>query len=285
MPTIYDTSAKQGAPLGSEYALADRVFRYTKNAGPVIGTGTVVQASPPNTSHANLTCAAVAAGRSAITVTLAYGDPVYADEYKEGYLFVNDQAGEGYLYDVAGHSVGGGEDSTLKVTIRDHIVVALTTSSQATLVKNPYSGAQKPGGDPWDIILGVTQGVVPANHYFWCQVRGPAVVLQASDLFAGRGVMLSQEKSGAVEVLKQVVPVYRDRYHEAQAVDTVGRPSTTEGMPFQQKGVELGFSTDRDQEAFLTEVAGKATIPERVIGYCINPRVGTEYALVYLTLS
>jgi len=286
MATIYDTSATQAAPLGSEYRQGiDRVFRYTKNASGALAVGTVVQAFPPNDSHRDLTCAAAAVGKTAVTVTLAHGDPVFTDEYKEGYLFINDQAGEGYLYDVAGHTVAGGEDATLKVNIRDHIVVALTTSSQATLVKNPYSGANKPGSTPWEVILGAVPVAVPANHYFWCQVHGPAVVLQSGGLFPGLGVMLSQQKPGAVEVLKQVVPVYREKPQELHAVDTVGRPTATEGMPFLQKGVELGSETDMTPSVTLTEVPGKATIPERVIGYCINPRVSTEYALIYLTLS
>jgi hypothetical protein len=63
---------------------------------------------------------------------------------------------------------------------------------------------------------------------------------------------------------------------------------STEAAQFQQKGVEqrLPLETLRTEpDEVLTEVVGKATIPERIIGYCINPRVSEEYALVYLTLS
>ncbi|KKL92419.1 hypothetical protein LCGC14_1884850, partial [marine sediment metagenome] len=90
-----------------------------------------------------------------------------------GYLYVNDQGvtlvnagGEGFLYDVLSHPGGdAGENSTKKITIKDPIVVALTTSSQATLVPNPYSGVSKPGRDPWDIIVGVTPVAVPSIEY------------------------------------------------------------------------------------------------------------------------
>ena len=279
---IYDTQVKQAGPLGSELLVgaggAGRVFRYAKNGLGPLAVGTVLQGPRPDDTHANLACAVQAVGKANITVTLDRAGNVVGNAYRQGYLYVNDQAGEGYLYDVDNHLGSDGEDATLKINIRDHTVVALTTSSQATLIPNPYSGVNRPGGDPWDIIVGVTPVAVPSNHYFWCQVRGPAVVLQSGALFTGRGVMLSQRKPGAVEVLKQVIPIRR---------------STQETIPsdvgeFQQKGVKLqrhvGHTRSGDDEA-LVDVAGDATIPERVIGYCINPRVSTEHALIYLTLS
>lgn len=275
---IYDTSATQAARLGSKYKQGEnRVFRYAKNGPAALAVGTVLQGPRPDETHANLTCAAQTVGKAFITVTLDRAGIVLADEYKEGYLYINDQAGEGHLYDVDRHLKAEGEDSTLKVSIRDHTVVALTTSSQATLVHNDYSGVSKPSGDPWYILVGVTPVAVPSNHYFWCQVSGPALVLQSGALFTGRGVMLSQRKAGAVEVLKQVIPVRRITQ------ETI--PS--DSLEYQQKGIYNRRARDSasDDDEVLRDVAGEATIPERVVGYCINPRVGTEHALIYLTLS
>ncbi len=244
--------------------------------------------------------AAAKAGARDVTVILDRGDPMTIDEYKEGYLYINDQGvtlvnagGEGFLYDVLSHPGGdAGENSTKKITIKDPIVVALTTSSQATLVPNPYSGVSKPGRDPWDIIVGVTPVAVPSNEYFWAQVRGPAVVLQSGRLFPGQGVMLSQKHRGAVEVLKQVFPVTQGRRPRPRTNDAyvVGGLINEGGPPsqFQQYGVEQRLQGDtqrKEDEEVLTQVSGGATIPVRVIGYCINNRVSTEHALVYLTLS
>jgi hypothetical protein len=275
---IYDTSATQAAPLGSELLIGmNRKFRYAKNGSGALAVGTVLQAAPPNDSHANMTCAAQAVGKGSVTVTLAYGDPIERDQYKQGYLYINDQAGEGHLYDVEDHTHGGGEDVTKKITIRDHIVVAITTSSQATLVRNPYAGLNKPMGNPHEMVMGVAPVAVGVNEYFWCQVNGPCVVLQAGNLFSGRGVMASSWKPGAVETLKQVVPIRHDGGQELR-----GDNVSTEALQFQQKGVEMGKVLGED---YLTDVSGKATIPERCVGYCINPRVSTEHALIYLTLS
>jgi hypothetical protein len=277
---IYSTNSTQSAPLGSEYMVGmDRVFRYAKNGSGALAVGTVLQAASPNDSHRNMTCAVAPVGQAYITVTLAYGDPMVANEYKEGYIYINDQAGEGYLYEVKDHLGGdAGEDSTKRINLRNHVAYALTTSSQATLVKNPFADLLKPLGNPWEIVVGVTPVAVPANEYFWLQVRGPAVVLQAGNLWAGRGVMPSSWKPGAVETLKQVIPIRRDGGQELLASTS----HSTEAFQFQQEGVEMGATLGED---YLTETAGKATIPIRPIGYCINPRVSTEHALVYLTLS
>lgn len=294
---IYDTSATQAAKLGSELLIGeDRVFRYAKNGPGALAVGTVLQGPRANDSHANMTCAAQSVGKNNITVTLDRGDLADHNEYAEGHIYVNDQGvtltnegGQGYLYEVLSHPKGEGEDTTLKITIRDHTVVALTTSSQATLIPNEYKGVSRPGGDPWDIIVGVSPVAVPTNEYFWAQVRGPCAVLQSGRLFTGRGVMLSQNKPGAVEALKQVVPVTQGRQHRQRTNDAY---TTGDGggptAQYQQKGIEqrLGGDTQRtEDDELLTDVSGIATIPERVIGYCINNRVSTEHALIYLTLS
>ena len=290
---IYDTSATQRARLGEEYTLIpDRVFRYTKNGPRALSVGTVLQGPRPNDSHANMTCAVTPVGASAVTVTLDRGDPMTLNEYKEGYLYVNDQGvtlidegGEGFLYDVVSHPGGdAGEGTTKKIVLKDPIAVALTTSSQATLIPNLYSGVSRPDRNSWDVIVGVVPVSVPADEYFWCQVRGPAVVLQSGRLWAGQGVMLSQRHPGAVEVLKQVVPIRFAHGREFGVAPT----NAPEGLQFQQHGLEQRLQGDTqrtEDEEVLTEVSGKATIPIRPLGYCINPRLSTEHALVYLTLS
>lgn len=279
---IYRTSAAQEVPLGEEFRVpTNRVYRYARNGSASLVAGTVLQATRPNDSHANMVCAATPVGATSITVTLDRGDPTVFDEYKNGYIYVNDQAGEGFLYDVVGHPGGGGEDTTKKIDIKDPVVVALTTSSQATLIKNVYDGLNVPFGDPWDIIAGVAPVAVAADEYFWCQVRGPAAVLQEGGLFAGRGVMVSQSKPGAVEVLKQVIPI-----RQIVGVEHRAGSVATDGPRFQQTALEQRIDYDLGVDAeVLSEFAGRATIPERVLGYCINPRVSEEHALVYLTLS
>ena len=274
---IYDTSATQATPLGAEFKLGqDRVFRYAKNGLGARAVGTVLQGPGAEMTNANMTCAAAAVGKTDITVTLTRSGPMTKDQYKEGYAYTNDAAGQGYVYEIRDHEHGGDEDDTKKIYLKDRVVVALTTSSQATLIPNVYRGVNLPGGDPWDIIVGVAPVAVPSEYYFWCQVRGPAAVLQSGTLFQGRGVMLSQRVSGAVDAHQQP--------------DTP-RPPPQEPLPtdkhFAQKGIytRIDRESATDDDEALIGVSGDATIPERCIGYCINPRVSTEHALIYLTLS
>ena len=276
--------------MGEEYTLgSDRVFRYAKNGPEALVVGTVLQGPRFNDSYSNMVVnAAAKVDATSVTVILAYGDPLDRDQFSEGYLYTNDQAGEGFLYEVLGHPGGGGEDVTKKIDLKDHLVVALTTSSQATLIPNPYSGVNKPGGNPFDVLVGVVPVAVPSEEFFWAQVRGPAVVLQDGPLFAGRGVMASQEVPGAVSVLKQVVPVGAGGRDLRQLAGVETAPSVPGAQKeYSQKALaRMTTGTGRfDEDSFIENFSGKATIPERPIGYCINPRVSTEHALVYLTLS
>jgi hypothetical protein len=287
---IYLTSATKQARLGEEYMLgSDRVFRYAKNGPAALAVGTVLQGPRFNDSYSNMACAAAVVDATSVTVTLAYGDPLDLNQFAEGHLYINDGAGESFLYEVKSHPGGGGEDITKKIELKDHIVVALTTASQATLIPNSYSGVNKPGGDPFDLLVGVVSVSVPSNEFFWCQVRGPAVVLQDGALFAGRGVMASQDKPGAVSVLKQVVPTVTGSRGVTRLGGGVDKGPSVPGAQkeYSQKALALrttgtGRFTD---DALLEDFSGKATVPERVVGYCINPRVSTEHALIYLTLS
>ena len=287
---IYLTSASKQARLGEEYTLgSDRVFRYAKNGPEALVVGTVLQGPRFNDSYSNMVVnAAAAVDATSVTVILAYGDPLDRDQFKEGYLYTNDQAGEGFLYEITGHPGGGGEDVTKKIDLKDHLVAALTTSSQATLIPNPYSGVNKPGGDPFDVLVGVVPVAVPSEQFFWAQVRGPAVVLQDGPLFAGRGVMASQEVPGAVSVLKQVVPSGTGPRGTRMLAGVETAPSVPGAQKeYSQKALaRMTTGTGRfDEDSYIENFSGKATIPERPIGYCINPRVSTEHALVYLTLS
>ncbi len=289
---IHDTTTVQGAPLGEELVLQQRVYRYAKNGLVPLNPGEVVQTAQPNDAHSNMTCAAAAVGTKTITVTMDQN--VTADEYKDGYIYINDQAGEGFVYDVVsnlGANVTEPTDAvTAAVTLRDPLVVALTTSSQATLVQNLYGDVTPTWGDPPSIISGVVPITVAASDYFWCQVRGPAAVKQEGGLFAGRGVISSQFKKGSVAVARQVIPIVRKNLglgRLAGATTTLDH-ATGDARQYQQDGIEQRFDYETQRaepDEVLTTVSGKATIPNRILGYCINPRVSEEFALVYLTIS
>ncbi len=372
MTTIYSTNAAQGGTLGDEtLASPNRVFRLAKNGGVPLVAGEVVMAQQQDETQSNLTVAAAAAA-GAKTITVNVGSVIDADEYRDGVIYINDQAGAGVVYDIRTHpgsipaegdSTGLDQTTALAIQLKDQVAVALTTSSQATLVRNIYKNVVPTWGNPADIVVGVAPIAVAANQHFFCQVRGPAAVKQEGGLFTGRGVMSSQFKRGSVAVAKQVVPSARETFAQpvketagtsdltdanavaithglgvtpliqnisifmnedptnsitAFYVDNVGATTfdvtandpgasgllfgwrakshvkdtygggTSEPAQYQQDGIEQRFDYDTLRNApdeALTTVSGVPTIPNRILGYCISPRVSEEFALIFLTIS
>src|SRR4030042_2004512 len=86
-------------PLGTRMVLEDgRAFRYCK-AGEALGAGTLCQTPLAIADHdMDLPIAlAAAVGATSISVTIAT-TAVTADQYMDGYIYINDGAGEGHIY-------------------------------------------------------------------------------------------------------------------------------------------------------------------------------------------
>jgi len=369
MTTIYSTHATQVGILGDEtLASPNRVFRLAKNAGVPLVAGEVVMAQRQDETQDNLTVAAASAV-GAKTITVNVGSVIDADEYRDGLIYVNDQDGAGIVYDIRTHpgsipaegtAASLDQTTALVIQLKDQVAVALTTSSQATLVRNIYKDVIPTWGNPPDVVVGVAPIAVPANQHFFCQVRGPAAVKQEGGLFTGRGVISSQYKRGSVAVAKQVVPNRKDVYRGIKvysgtasianaattatvthgigatlrlediwitqnegasnaideffvdnitstqfdisspdpgasnldvswrAVSPVAPTVASESIQYQQDGIHQRFDYEtlrNEPDEVLTTVSGIATIPNRILGYCISPRVSEEFALIYLTIS
>ena len=72
--------------------------------------------------------AAVAAGGT--KVTSGTSQTLTLDQYKEGYLYINDNAGEGQVYQVKGNTaVSGASGGIFEIDEEDGFNIALTTSS------------------------------------------------------------------------------------------------------------------------------------------------------------
>ena len=283
----FQTSTVQRSPLGLEHkegAGFGRVYRYAKNGPQALAAGVFAQGPINETGHANLAVAvARAAAANTISVTVKQAK-VDTDDYKDGFLYINDVDGQGYVYDVLSNlSVGASEAGTAcAVTIDSELVVALTTSSEATLIKNPYKGVTLPLLKAFAPIAGVTPVAVAANAYFWLQVRGPAVVLQEGTLYVGRPIALSNKTRGAVTLAKQVIPVPSNTYGE------VGGDGLTEAYDFTQDALKTRIApraVTTSPAEVLTKISGAATLPEVILGYCLDPRVDTEYALIDLRIA
>ena len=206
----WETYSDQRHVLGTRLVLQDgRTFRFVENGGTLLVAGNVIQAEAPGANFDELVIAAAAAGAESVTVTLG-STAAAVDLFAEGYLFVEDDAGESYLYPVRSHPAAA-TSATMVVTIWNSIQVALTSSSTVLLLKSLYKDViQLPTTGTGDIV-GVAVSPIAADEYGWIQTHGPCGVLTDGTLVIGQHIRASDGVAGAVE------PLDRDGSNENEA--------------------------------------------------------------------
>jgi hypothetical protein len=155
---------------------------------------------------------AAAIGATSVTVTLG-ATAATANQYAGGVLIVNDATGEGHTYKIKSHPAADAS-AALVVTIEDPIVVALTTSSEVSLIANLYSGVIVNPTTPTASPVGVAIYPVAANEYGWIQTKGIVSCLNDGGTTVGLAVAPSQATAGAVKT-------------GATTLDSVGRAYQT----------------------------------------------------------
>jgi hypothetical protein len=195
----YQESATQKEELGTLMTTNDgRVFAYALNAAVALAAGKLTQAAAPD-SNAHNEAIAAAAAIGVKTLSVTFGGAVVASAYKDGYMHVNDEAGEGHIYGVKDHAAG---TSTVAVFLKDPIRVALVAStSEITFTKHPQKEVIVLPTTATSIPVGVPPIAVTASYYFWNQVKGPCALLTDGTIVIGQHVRLSDGVAGAVEPL------------------------------------------------------------------------------------
>jgi len=205
-----DESSSQKHPLGAKMVFPDgRTFYYAKNSSAAITSGGMVVDGKAAVAAHDMdvpVTAATAAGSSTISLEVPTTD-LTKNQYANGYLAFNDGPGEGEIYEIESHPAhDASDDATCVFTIRDRggITTALTTSSLAGLIVNPYTDVKLLDGDGTMTTgpLGITTAPVTASYYCWLQTSGVAsVALGAQVGVVGDGLSVSQEsgESGLVE--------------------------------------------------------------------------------------
>ena len=136
--------------IGTRMQLSDgRVFYYGKSAEAITAGKITMMNATDHADHIKdlAVPAAYAAGVSQVTVTNASsavtgtgkytGDFSTAGTYEDGYLFVNDEDGEGQTWQIMDHSTATASGTiTIDFYPNDTVRTALTTSSQVGLAEN-----------------------------------------------------------------------------------------------------------------------------------------------------
>ena len=195
---LFVTSTVAGTDLGAKVTTTDgRHFRYVKAGAVDLVAGTLQQAPAEVANHTNMTVQAAAAiGDTEVSVTLG-ATAATANQYAGGLLIINDVTGQGYSYEVKSHPAADSA-ATLTVTLSDPVEVALTTSSQATLIANQYNGVIIHPTASTGAPVGVAITVIAATEYGWIQTAGVVSCLNDASTNIGLGVAPSTNTAGAV---------------------------------------------------------------------------------------
>ncbi len=203
-----ETAAAEHA-LGTKMVLPDgRTFYYAKNSSAAITTGGMIVDGIAAVAAHDMDVpptAAQSVGDNTISLEVPTTD-LTENQYKDGYLIFNDADGEGEVYRIVSHPAhDASDDNTVIITIEDEgIQTAITTSTEAQLIYNPYTDVKIINGDGTMTTgpLGVTTIPVTASYYCWIQTSGIAsVAIGAQVGVLGDGLSVSQEsgESGMAE--------------------------------------------------------------------------------------
>ena len=197
---IHSTSTTQQHPLGALGMTKDgRKYRYIKAGGTDLDPGKLAVNPTIVANHENMAVASAASvGDTQVTVTLG-ATAATENQYAGGYLVINDVAGEGIAYLISGHPAADASAS-LVVTLDEPIEVALTTSSQATLLKHPYKDVVVSATDQADTPVGIPNITIGDTEFGWVQTGGVCSALADETLTIGKELTIGSSVAGALEL-------------------------------------------------------------------------------------
>lgn len=199
---FYETGAVELYEVGQRYSSPDgRVFRYAKAGGSTLARGKLTVAPTVVANHINLSWqTAPAVGDRTVKVTLG-ATAATADQYKAGFLVVQDGTGEGRAYKIAGHPAGLSA-GTLTIYLQDAIDTAgVLSEANVDLIANPWRGAVISVTDQADQPTGVPVVAIAAGEFGFIQTGGPCSVLMDEAITNGQAVTTGTGVAGAVEAL------------------------------------------------------------------------------------
>tara|TARA_R110000765_G_scaffold2998_1_gene9434 strand:+ start:188 stop:1129 length:942 start_codon:yes stop_codon:yes gene_type:complete len=182
----YTSGLTQLFDLGSRLLYGNTVYAYGRLAATAVTAGKCVTHAAKITHHFDLTpTAGVAAGETAISVETA-GTDITLNQYANGYLYINDAAGEGQILRIKSNPAHDhSADPSIVITCYDDLATAITTSSRVTLIPDPRSAQIVQAATTTGATLGVTVVDMAASAYGWFAVSGPQAVLTSGTLVVG----------------------------------------------------------------------------------------------------
>ena len=198
-------SALQEYPLGTVLWEPNqgRFWRYAQNGAVALDAAVLVQKPivESNADHTDMAVDTPAIGDVTVTVTNGGNTAIVVNEFKDGWLHVNDGTGEGHAYRIKSHPAAA-TSATCAITLYDEdpIVVAFVAATTVSLTNHPgYKVIVNPAPTTGK-VYGVTNMAITAAYFFWAQYKGPAAVKTdgSAALANGMPVRASEDDDGAV---------------------------------------------------------------------------------------
>jgi len=199
----YTESATQLFPLGTILDWGDRAFRYAQMDGAVTA-GLLLQQPAHVANHTQMSTTAgyaITTTDDTIISVETVGTDITANQYREGYLYVNDGTGQGQSWRVKSNPAHDhSSDPSIEITVFGKVSTALVASatSQVALMANPYKDVVQAPATETGAVVGVTNIDMTDDYYGWIQVRGPKACLSGETLVLGHRVLRSDTDAGAV---------------------------------------------------------------------------------------
>jgi hypothetical protein len=196
----FSTTTVQEFPFGTELWYADRRFRYARcSSVGALTIGKLVQSTVPLAGHIDEAVDVPVTGDTVIAFTpnTVTTDDIAANALADGYIYINDDTGEGYMYRIKSHpALTGGASGN--ITLCDPLNLTLGASATATVIYPPYRHFILHPSPLTALPLGVTVAPFAASEYGWLQYQGPCAVLIQGTAVAGDFVVPSATVDGAV---------------------------------------------------------------------------------------
>ena len=220
------TGTTQLHPYGTRMVLPDnRVFYYGQTDGAQTA-GAICQSPVGIANHdMDLATNTASSGDKSVTVTVG-GTAVTANQYADGYLYVNDGTGEGHIYKIRQHdAISSSGSGAINLYDGDAIATGFVAATIGGLAKNPYKDFIVYPTTSTGHAVGVAATDFDDDDFGWLQTWGPAAVLCDVAFVIGNHVRVSDGTAGSGE------PLDRDGTHENAeviGVASVIAPVTTD---------------------------------------------------------
>lgn len=200
------TDADLATLVGSRWDLSDgrEVMLVSAATGTTIASGKLYQDAAIVPNHQNLDVTAFTAysanGNVPAKVTATLGNTALtANQYRGGFVVVNDVTGEGQTLRIASHPAADAAASVV-ITLEDAPNTALDASSEICLLPPHGNDVIIYPTTPTGAVAGVALCPIAADAYGFVTVKGLTSCLANGAIAVGQNISPSPTVAGAVEI-------------------------------------------------------------------------------------